>query len=151
MPVERTAMIDISDKPDVRRSCIAEGTLHLKKETIELLKKGKIEKGDSFVLAQAAALLAIKNTPLVIPHCHPIPITKASVEFSYLPQGIKVEVLVKNIAKTGVEIEALHAASIALLTIWDTVKKYEKDETGQYPSTKITDLRILKKQKKVLE
>jgi cyclic pyranopterin phosphate synthase len=143
-------MVDISDKPDTRRSCIAEGTLLLKNETLTLLKNGKIEKGDSFTLAQAAALLAIKNTPLVIPHCHPIPITKASVDFSFVTGGVKASVLVENIAKTGVEIEALHAVAIALLTIWDTVKKYEKDEQGQYPITKISDLHVVKKLKKVL-
>ncbi len=150
MPKLRTNMVDISEKPDVLRTCVAEGKLLLKKDTLDRIKGGKIEKGDCFSIAQSAALLALKKTPIVIPHCHPIPLAKAGVEFSYLPNGVKVSVLVQNIAKTGVEIEALHGVMIALLTVWDIVKKYEKNPDGQYPTTRITDVQVVEKEKKVI-
>ena len=103
-------------------------------------------KGDVLVVAQTAAILAVKRTPELIPLTHQITITGTDVIFK-LEEGIRVEVEVKSTGQTGVEMEALVGVSSALLTIWDMVKSLEKDEAGQYPTTSIEDIRVLKKVK----
>lgn len=144
-------MIDISNKPEVVRVAIAEGSIRLRPETIKLIQEGKIEKGDVVEAAKIAAILAVKNTPSILPYCHPIPITSVKVEVGYDRDLVKVIVEVKTTYKTGVEMEALTGVTAALLTIWDMVKKYEKDEDGQYPHTKIVDVRVVKKIKESLK
>jgi len=144
-------MIDISNKPDVVRVAIAEGSIRLRPETIKLIQEGKIEKGDVAEAAKIAAILAVKNTPSILPYCHPVPITSVKVDVDYDRDLVKVIVEVKTTYKTGVEMEALTGVTAALLTIWDMVKKYEKDEEGQYPHTRIVDVRVVKKIKKSLK
>ena len=140
-------MIDISDKKPILRKAIAEGIIKLKKETLEKVKAGEIKKGDPFEVARVAAILAVKRTPEIVPHCHPIPIEHVKVDF-WLEEGvIRVRCEVKAIAKTGVEMEALTGVSVALLTIWDMVKYLEKDERGQYPDTEIVSIKVLEKVK----
>jgi len=138
-------MIDITEKKDVTRMAKASGAIRLKKETVDQIREGKIKKGDVLEAARISALLAVKKTPEMIPHCHPIPITNIKVDFEILDEEIKVIVEVKAIAKTGVEMEALTGVSAALLTIWDMTKYLEKDEEGQYPDTEITDIRVVEK------
>ena len=138
-------MIDITEKKPVYREAIAEGRIILKPSTVKLVMEGKIEKGDVESVASVAAILAVKKTPELIPLCHPIPIHGVRVEFSYNDDSIVVRVRVKTKAETGVEMEALAGVSAALLAIWDMVKKYEKDEAGQYPVTRITDIRVVSK------
>jgi cyclic pyranopterin phosphate synthase len=140
-------MVDISHKEIVMREAKAIGKIILKKETIELIKKNAIEKGDVITIAKIAAIQAIKHTSEIIPLCHPIPIEHISIEFSIKENEIEVLSLVRTNAKTGVEMEALTGASVALLTIWDMVKKYEKDEKGQYPNTLIKEIRVIEKSK----
>ena len=140
-------MIDITPKNDIIRSATAEGRIRLKRETINRIRKKAVDKGDVLEVARVAALLAIKKTPEIIPHCHPIPLTGANVEFDIDQDGITVRVSVKAIYKTGVEMEALTGVTAALLTIWDMVKKYEKDSEGQYPYTQIEYVRVLRKEK----
>jgi len=140
-------MVDISQKPVVYREAKARGYIVLKRETIEKIVKGEIEKGDVFSTAQIAGILAAKKTPTLIPMCHPIPITQVNVKLWIENDKVYVESTVKTTAKTGVEMEALTATTIALLTVWDMVKKYEKDEQGQYPSTVINDIRVISKVK----
>ncbi|MHA1917211.1 MAG: cyclic pyranopterin monophosphate synthase MoaC [Candidatus Ranarchaeia archaeon] len=147
MPLMQTHMIDISEKEDEIRTSTAVGDLILKKETIERIRMDQVEKGDCFAMGESAALLAVKNTPLVIPHCHPIPISKVDVFFTFFNGKVHSTVTVKSVGKTGVEIEAINGVNAALLTVWDMVKKYEKDEKGQYPNTKITDIKIVEKRK----
>ncbi len=138
-------MVEISEKSDVLRIARAKGSITLKENTIKLIKEGKIKKGDVISATKMAAILAIKKTPELIPLCHPIPITGANVEVKINTREIEVEVEVKSIGKTGVEMEALVGVSTALLTIWDMVKAYEKDERGQYPTTKISEIRVIEK------
>jgi cyclic pyranopterin phosphate synthase len=142
-------MVDVSDKPEILREAIATGTIRLKNETIGLIKEGKIAKGDPFHTAKIAGILAAKKTSSLIPMCHNLPLT--SVEIDVKIEGktrVKVTANVKAKASTGVEIEALAATATSLLTIWDMVKQYEKDARGQYPSTTIENIHVVKKLKK---
>ena len=143
----RLEMVGVGHKPDVLRIAIAEGKISLKPGTLDLIRSGRVEKGDPLLAAQLAGVLAAKKTPELIPLCHPIPITKVDIDFDVEGDGITVRARVEAVAKTGVEMEALTAASVALLTIWDMVKKYEKDEEGQYPHTRITGIRVVSKMK----
>ncbi len=140
-------MVNISAKPVVRREASAEGTIFLKSSTIDLINKGMIEKGDPIQIASVAAIQAVKHTPDSLMMCHPIPVESSSVEFAKGRDSIKATVNVIAFSKTGVEMEALNAVSAALLNIWDVVKKYEKDSNGQYPETKIGEIRVVKKLK----
>lgn len=142
------SMVDVSEKPEVFREATARGTIRLKAETIELIKTGKIEKGDVFSLAKVAGILAAKKTSELVPLCHPLPLSNVDVKVEIVDESrVAVEATVKAFAKTGVEMEALVAVSAALLTVWDVTKQYEKDSKGQYPTTGITDIRVLQKVK----
>lgn len=140
-------MVEISGKKDVKRVAKASGKIKLRKETIERIKKGTVEKGNVLTTAQIAATLAVKKTPELIPMCHPLQITGVKVDFNVGEEEIETVVEVTTIGKTGVEMEAITGVSVALLTIWDMVKALEKDERGQYPVTAITDIRVLRKEK----
>jgi cyclic pyranopterin phosphate synthase len=94
-----------------------------------------------------AATLAVKQTPTLIPLCHPIPLSAIDVDFAYEDNCIGAEVRVRSTGRTGVEMEALTGVSVALLTIWDMVKSAEKDEHGQYPFTRIADIHVVEKKK----
>jgi len=139
-------MIDISKKKSIERIARASGSITLKKETVEIIKRKEIKKGDIFTIAKIAAINAVKKVPDLIPLCHPIPINNVSVDFEFKENNvIKVSCSVKSNAKTGVEMEALTGVSMALLNIWDVVKMYEKDEKGQYPTTLITNIIVEEK------
>ena len=140
-------MVDISSKPDVARIAKATGAICLKPETIERIKKGEVPKGDVLTVAKTAAVMAIKRTPEFIPLTHPIPITGVDVELKIEKERVRATVEVKSTGKTGVEMEALAGVAGALLTIWDMVKGLEKDKYGQYPTTEIEEIRVLKKVK----
>ncbi|NON61902.1 MULTISPECIES: cyclic pyranopterin monophosphate synthase MoaC [Acidianus] len=142
-------MIDISEKSYSLRTAIAEGFIKLKNTTIERIRKGDVEKGDVISVAKVAGILAAKRTPELLPMCHPIPIEYITVNLNIENEGIRVVTEVKAYYKTGVEMEALVSTSTALLTIWDMVKKYEKDENGQYPDTVISEVKVIKKTKLV--
>lgn len=142
------AMVDITGKPKTFREATATGKIRLKPETISLIKSGKVEKGDPIYTAKVAGILAAKETSRLIPFCHPLPLTNVKVDVEVLGDStIKVSATVRTEAQTGVEMEALVAAATSLLTIWDMVKQYEKDAEGQYPSTVIEEIRVLKKLK----
>ena len=142
------SMVDVTAKPEVYREATARGTLKLKSETIELINKGKIEKGDPFYAAKIAGMLAAKNTSSLIPLCHPLPLTDVKIDVEVVDDSsVQVEATVKTKAQTGVEMEALVATSVALLTIWDMTKQYEKDAQGQYPRTLIQNIRVVRKVK----
>jgi cyclic pyranopterin phosphate synthase len=106
-----------------------------------------VVKGNVLATAQVAAILAVKETPRIIPLCHPIPIGGITVEFTETDSTIGVSVRVVSTGKTGVEMEALTGVSVALLTIWDMVKSAEKDSHGQYPHTRIEGIRVVGKRK----
>jgi len=142
------SMVDVTAKPEVYREATARGTLKLKSETIELIKEGKVEKGDPFYAAKIAGVLGAKKTSSLIPLCHPLPLTDVKVDIELVDDSsVQVEATVKTMAQTGVEMEALVAASMALLTIWDMTKQYEKDAQGQYPHTLIQNIRVVRKVK----
>jgi len=142
-------MIDISEKDTIIRIARASGKIFLKKETIERIRNKKVQKGDVITIARIAGINAVKKVPDLIPLCHPIPITKVSIDIDIINDNeIKVICIVKAIAKTGVEMEALTGVNVALLNIWDVVKMYEKDKNGQYPSTLISDIKVEEKIKR---
>ena len=137
--------VDISDKKPVKRVAIARGFIKLRPETIRRIMSEGVEKGDPLQVARLAGINAAKLTPLLLPLCHPLKLEHVQVDAKVLEEGVEVEVRVEATEKTGVEMEALTAASIALLNIWDAVKKYEKDSEGQYPFTEITSVKVVRK------
>jgi cyclic pyranopterin phosphate synthase len=145
--IEKLRMVDVGDKAEVGRTAVAQGEIKLKTSTIEKLKTGKLEKGDSFSAGNLAGILGAKKTPELLPLCHPIPIDKISISFEINCDIIRCTCRVKAKAKTGVEMEALVGVTTALLTLWDMTKKLEKDEKGQYPTTCITNIRVIEKEK----
>ncbi|MHB8586631.1 MAG: cyclic pyranopterin monophosphate synthase MoaC [Thermoplasmatota archaeon] len=142
-------MIDIGAKPVVDRKAVASGFLRLRPATIRAIREGKVPKGDPLHTAETAALVAAKETPRLLPHCHPIPLTFIEPNVTLEHGGVRARVTVKAQWRTGVEMEALTATTIALLTVWDMVKALEKDERGQYPDATISDVRVEHKEKSV--
>lgn len=143
-------MIDVSGKNEVLREATAKGTIQLKAETIKRIQERNTTKGDPLYTAKIAAILAAKKTSELIPLCHPLPLTNVEVYPKILDETtIEVLATVKTRAQTGVEMEALSAVSVALLTIWDMTKQYEKDFEGQYPSTVIQNIHVVRKYKQV--
>ena len=142
------SMVDVTEKPEIYREAKAKGAIKLKPETILLIREGKVEKGDPFHVAKVAGILAAKNTSSLIPLCHPLPLTNVEVDLQIVDDStVEVKTTVKTRAQTGVEMEALAAATVALLTVWDMTKQYEKDKRGQYPHTVIQDIRVIRKMK----
>ena len=146
------SMVDITSKPKVYREAKAKGIIKLKPETIQLIKDGRIKKGDLFEVAKVAGILAAKNTSILIPLCHPLPLTGVEIKLKTVAcSKVEAEATIKTRAQTGVEMEALAAVATALLTVWDMTKQYEKDMEGQYPSTSIQDLHVVNKVKRKKE
>ena len=144
------AMVDVSGKAEVFREATATGKIRLKSETVNLIKEGNIAKGNPLYTAKIAGVLAAKKTSELVPLCHPLPLTNVEVEAKIVEKtAVEVTATVKTKAQTGVEMEALTAVSVGLLTIWDMVKQYEKDAAGQYPSTAIENIHVVKKMKQV--
>ena len=142
-------MVDVSGKAELFREASAKGVIKLRPETVGLIEKGEIAKGDPLVTAKIAGILAAKKTSDLVPLCHPLPLTSVSVEPKILDDTrVEVSANVKTRAQTGVEMEALTAVSVALLTIWDMTKQYEKDAAGQYPFTRIDDIQVVQKLKR---
>lgn len=143
-------MVDVSGKAEVFREATAKGTIRLKPETVKLIREGKIAKGDPLYTAKIAGILAAKKTSSLIPLCHPLPLASVKVEATVLGEStVEVSATVKTKAQTGVEMEALAAVSVGLLTVWDMTKQYEKDAAGQYPSTAIEGIHVVRKLKRV--
>lgn len=140
-------MVDVAEKPIIRRTAKASGRLCLKPETINEIKSGTVKKGDPLLVAEVAGMNAAKQTHLLVPHCHQIPLDMVKVEYEVNDDSIDALCTVSAQARTGVEMEALVGVSIALNTILDTVKYIEKDKDGQYPFTKITDIKVVFKKK----
>jgi cyclic pyranopterin phosphate synthase len=140
-------MVDVSEKRIVKRQAEAAGRIELSPTTIEKIENGQIKKGDPLQVAEIAAMNAAKQTHLLIPHCHQIPLDVVKVIFQVSKESIEARCFVSAQARTGVEMEALVGVSMALNSLWDMVKYLEKDELGQYPSTRINDIRVLRKKK----
>ena len=140
--------VDISAKPVVYREATAMGRIKLKPSTIRLIRKGKLEKGDPISLAGTAAVLAAKQTPSIVALCHPLKIEETAPSVRIGDEWVEVSVKVAAHEKTGVEMEALTAVAAALLNIWYVVKAYEKASAGQYPTTEIGPIRVVRKVKR---
>ncbi|MGI9395032.1 MAG: cyclic pyranopterin monophosphate synthase MoaC [Boseongicola sp.] len=125
----RAHMVDVSNKDSTDRIAIAEGYIRMSAETLDIIAEGRAKKGDVLSVARLAGIMGAKKTSDLIPLCHPLPITKISVELSIEPErpGIRVETTVKTTGQTGVEMEALTAVTTACLTVYDMVKAVEKD------------------------
>lgn len=140
-------IVDIGRKPDVRRRAVATATIRLRPRTIRAIRRGRVEKGDPLASAEVAGLAAIKGTWQALPHCHPVPLTSAAVDFVLRDDRVECTATVEATYKTGVEMEALYGCAVALLTVWDMVKALEKDAAGQYPTARIDGLRVVTKEK----
>jgi cyclic pyranopterin phosphate synthase len=140
-------MVDIGAKPDVPRRAVATGTIRLRPATVAAIRGKRVEKGDPIAAAEVAGLQAIKSTWQTLPHCHPIPLTSAAVEFTVGKDRVVCTATAEATYKTGVEMEALYGVSVALLTVWDMVKSLEKDARGQYRTARIDGLRVVSKAK----
>jgi cyclic pyranopterin phosphate synthase len=133
-------MVDVGDKPETERLAVARGEVVMKKETLELISAGAMKKGDVLTVAQIAGIAAAKRTSDLIPLCHPLPITHIDVTLTLedtLP-GVLITASVKTTGKTGVEMEALTAVSVAALTVYDMAKAVEK-------TMKIQNIRLIEK------
>lgn len=137
-----TQMIDVGAKEITQREAVAEGFISMQPETLAMVRGSTLPKGNALETSRVAAILAAKNTPQIIPLCHPLLISHASCEFEFLPQDlfgqIRVQTRVRCAGQTGVEMEALAACSVALLTIYDMTKGV--DETLE-----ISNIRLLEK------
>ncbi|KAB1188594.1 MULTISPECIES: cyclic pyranopterin monophosphate synthase MoaC [Haloferax] len=144
-------MVDVGAKPDTRRRAVARGTIHLSESTIRAIRDDQIGKGDVLATARIGAIQAVKHTWETIPMCHQIPITNVDTEFDVAEDSVTLSVTVGTTGKTGCEMEALEGVTTGLNVVWDMVKAAEKDDDGQYPRTKITDVEVLTKEKETVE
>lgn len=121
-------MVDVAEKDVTTRTARAEGFISMKAETLDLLERGGAKKGDVLATARIAGIMASKRTPELIPLCHALALTKVSVDFTptRTPPGLRVSSIVKVDGKTGVEMEALTAVSVACLTVYDMLKAVDK-------------------------
>lgn len=132
-------MIDITHKSTTLRSATAQAIVKVSKpETIAAIQNRTVPKGDVFEMAKAAGLLGVKKTPDLLPDCHPLPIEQASIEYSIDDLEIAILMHVKTIYKTGVEVEAMHGASVVALTMYDMLKPIDK-------GVEIHHIKLLKK------
>ena len=136
----RPRMVDITEKPDTHRVAIAKGLVRTQATTLNLIKKGKLEKGDVLAAAQLAGIMAAKKTPDLIPLCHPLLIGDVNIEFSLDEANNTVDITttVESTGKTGVEMEALTATAVTALTIYDMCKAVDR-------GIKIENIRLIKK------
>ena len=127
-PAGEAHMVDVGDKPDTQRVAIAEGSISMNDDTLKLIQAGGHKKGDVLGIARIAAIMAAKKTSELIPLCHPLALTSVEVEFEYQPEHCRVHCLasVKTTGPTGVEMEALTAVQVALLTIYDMCKAVDR-------------------------
>lgn len=119
-------MVDVGHKAETERVAIATGRVTMQPETASVIREGRASKGDVLGVARVAAIMAAKKTADAIPMCHPIPITRADIDFTLDDTGVDIEARVDTRGQTGVEMEALHAVSVAALTIYDMVKAIDR-------------------------
>nr|WP_321454063.1 cyclic pyranopterin monophosphate synthase MoaC [uncultured Carboxylicivirga sp.] len=134
-------MVDVGDKIIQTRIAKAEGSIKLQSKTQELIKSNLLKKGDVFSVARIAGIQAAKQTHMLIPLCHSLQLSKVDVQFDFISDGIRVSSMARCEARTGVEMEALTAVSVALLTIYDMCKAVDKE-------MEIRDIKLLEKVKK---
>jgi len=138
----RVQMVDVSAKPLTARTAIATGKIRLQQETVDLISENQIAKGDVFATARVAGIQAAKHTPQLIPLCHPLPLSDVKIDIVTSNDGAEVKCAARTVAQTGVEMEALTAVSIALLTIYDMCKAVDKE-------MRISGIRLVEKTKQL--
>ncbi len=139
--------VDISDKPEVVRTAVAEGELQLGPAGRSAVRRRRSVKGDPVATGELAGVLAMKRTAELLPHCHPVRLTSSRVELASSRRGVRVRAEARALDRTGVEMEALVGATVALLAVWDMVKYLEKDGRGLYPRTRLGPVRVVAKRK----
>ena len=127
----RARMVDVSDKTVTKRTAIATARLTTRTDVIDKIRQNTLAKGDVLATARVAAIMAAKKTSDLIPLCHPLPITSVTVNFELADHRVHITATVTTVAKTGVEMEALTAASVAALTVYDTCKAIDKKITRE--------------------
>ncbi len=138
----RAQMVDVSAKPLSARTAIATGKIRLQRETVDLISENKIAKGDVFATARIAGIQAAKQTPQLIPLCHPLPLSHVAIDIVTSNDGAEVRCAARTVAQTGVEMEALTGVSVALLTIYDMCKALDNE-------MRISDIRLVEKTKQL--
>ncbi len=136
----RVRMIDVGGKPDSVREAVAKGTVKMQAATFKLLREGALPKGDVLAAAQVAGIMAAKQTPVLLPLCHPLLLSEVKVDFEFngRSKAVNITATVKNIGKTGVEMEALTAVAVSALTIYDMCKSVD-------PKMRIESIRLARK------
>jgi cyclic pyranopterin phosphate synthase len=139
-PTGRARMVDVGYKPDSERTAVARGEVVMRSETLALIRDGELKKGDVLTVAQIAGVMAAKHTAELIPLCHPLTLSHIVVELHIDPNlpGILIQAVVRTTGKTGVEMEALTAVSVAALTVYDMAKSAEK-------TMRIQNIRLVEK------
>ena len=136
----RAQMVDVSAKPLRARTAIASGKIRLRGETLDLIEKNEMAKGDVFATARLAGIQAAKQTPQLIPLCHTLPLSDVKIDIVTSDGGAEVKCTARTVAQTGVEMEALTGVAIALLTIYDMCKAVDKE-------MRISEIRLIEKRK----
>jgi cyclic pyranopterin phosphate synthase len=131
-------MVDVSAKTETTRQATATATVRTTREVLGLLGSGGLPKGDALAVARVAGIMAAKKTPELIPLCHPLPLSKVTVDFDLGPDSVSILATVKTRGVTGVEMEALTAASVAALSVYDMIKAVDKHAV-------LTDIKVLAK------
>lgn len=136
----KARMVDVGDKPDTERVAVARGEVHMLPSTLALIQQGGIRKGDVLSVAQLAGVMAAKKTSDLIPLCHPLPLHQVVVDVTAVEElpGVEITATVRTFGKTGVEMEALTAVSVAALTVYDMAKAAEK-------TMRIQNIRLVEK------
>lgn len=136
----KARMVDVGDKPDTERVAVARGEVHMLPSTLALIQQGGIRKGDVLSVAQLAGVMAAKRTSDLIPLCHPLPLHQVVVDVTAVEElpGVQITATVRTFGKTGVEMEALTAVSVAALTVYDMAKAAEK-------TMRIQNIRLVEK------
>jgi len=141
------AVVDITEKSIIKRTAKATGLLKISEAARTAINNDEVEKGNVIEASTIAAIQAVKETPRIIPHCHPVPLEGCDVNWNLDEDGLRCDVSVVAHYKTGIEMEAITGVCAGLLCALDMIKSFEKDSTGQYPNTEICDVRIIEKVK----
>jgi cyclic pyranopterin monophosphate synthase len=136
----KAKMVDVSHKADQIRVAKAEGFIQLSSETIQMIRDNKMKKGDVLTVAEIAGIMGGKKNSELIPLCHPLPLSKVELVTEIMEQGVRVESMAKCIGQTGVEMEALMAVNVALLTVYDMCKAVDKEMV-------LSDIKLIEKTK----
>ena len=135
---DNARMVEVSDKPVTAREAVAEGIITMSAEAVAIIRERRAAKGDVLLVAQIAGIQAAKRTGDLIPLCHPLPLSGVDVHFELLPDGVRCEATARTMDRTGVEMEAMTAVSVALLTVYDMIKAVDRGMT-------LSGVRLLRK------